>query len=127
MRGLSPQRVIETSEDLARVGVPAPPEIVGELFEAFDAVRQRDQCNSSPQAPTSDANFDRSILPPDTMATMRPRARPVSAAATAQAAAPSVMTRHRWATSFIADATSASGTTIEPATSSLSRGHIVRS
>src|SRR3954471_15404515 len=80
-----------------------------------------------PHAPTSDANVDRSMLPPDTIATIFPRARPDSAAATAHAAAPSMITRHRSATSFIAAAASASGTTIEPETSRDSSGHILGS
>ena len=35
---LAPQRVIEVSEDAPRVGVPTPPEVVGEFFEPFDSI-----------------------------------------------------------------------------------------
>ena len=48
---------------------------------------------------TNPANLSRSILPPDTIATtLPPPARPESAAATAHAAAPSMITRFRSAT-----------------------------
>src|SRR5438105_11162788 len=67
------------------------------------------------------------MLPPDTTATTVPApARPLSAAATAQPAAPSAITRARSATSFIARATSSSETTIDPETAD-SSGHIVAS
>src|SRR5262245_24909535 len=84
-------------------------------------------CVRSSHAPTSFANVDRSMLPPDTIATMRPRTRPLSAAATAQAPAPSATTWHRSATSFMASATSDSGTTIDSLTTVDSSGHIVGS
>ena len=75
----------------------------------------------------SAANFARSMLPPDTTATILPRpARPLSAAATAQPAAPSAMTRARSATRRIAWAASSSETTIEPA-SGRSSGHMLSS
>src|SRR5262245_58784758 len=78
----------------------------------------------SEQAPTSIANLWRSMLPPETTATTLPRpAPPLSAAATAQAAAPSATTCARSAVSFIAQATSSSDTTIDPA-SACSSGHI---
>src|SRR5262249_58096246 len=78
-------------------------------------------------APTSDANFERSMLPPDTTATTLPApARPPSAAAIAQPAAPSAITCVRSATSFIARAASSSETTIDPS-SRRSSGHIVAS
>ena len=78
-------------------------------------------------APTSAANFARSMLPPETTATILPRpARPLSAAAIAQPAAPSAITRARSAASVIARATSSSETTIEPASCD-SSGHIVGS
>ena len=65
------------------------------------------------------------MLPPETTATIFPEpARPLSAAAMAQPAAPSAITRARSATSFIALATSLNDTTIEP-DSGASRGHIV--
>src|SRR5712672_2936962 len=77
------------------------------------------------QAPMSDANVDRSMLPPDTTATTLPLpARPLSAAATAHPAAPSVMRCARSATNFIAAATSSSDTTMDP-DNSRSIGHIV--
>ena len=60
----------------------------------------RRQC-SLVQAPTTDANVCRSMLPPDTMATIFPRTRPESAAATAQPAAPSAITWQRSATSLM--------------------------
>jgi len=67
------------------------------------------------------------MLPPETTATILPRpARPLIAAATAQPAAPSAMTRARSATSRMARATSSRETTIEPA-SVRSSGHIVSS
>src|ERR1700716_2627775 len=67
------------------------------------------------------------MLPPDTTATVLPApARPLSAAAIAQPAAPSAITRARSATSFIARATSSSGTTIDP-DNGCSSGHIVGS
>ena len=51
---------------------------------------------------TSWANLSRSMFPPDTIATIFPEpARPDQAAATAQAAAPSTITRFRSATSFM--------------------------
>ena len=40
VRGLPPQRIVETAEDAPRVGVPAPPEVVGEFVEAMDAIGQ---------------------------------------------------------------------------------------
>src|SRR5258708_1541684 len=79
------------------------------------------------QAPTRDAKRGRSMLPPDTTATALPRpARPVNAAATAHAAAPSTMTWVRSATNFIAAAASSSETTIDPDRRE-SSGHIVSS
>ena len=78
-------------------------------------------------ARVSDANVVKSMLPPETMATMRPRARPVSAAATAHAAAPSAITWQRSATMVMALATSVSGTTIDSSTTRDSSGHIVGS
>ena len=67
------------------------------------------------------------MLPPDTTATTLPvPARPLSAAATAQPAAPSAMRCARSATSVIAAATSSSDTTIDP-DSPRSSGHIVGS
>src|SRR5580765_4667888 len=75
----------------------------------------------------SDANVDRSMLPPDTTATTLPvPARPLSAPATAHPAAPSVMRCARPATNVMAAATSSSDTTIEP-DSSRSIGHMVLS
>jgi hypothetical protein len=38
VRGLAPQRVIERPEDAPGVRIPAPPEIVGELFQPVDAI-----------------------------------------------------------------------------------------
>src|SRR6187401_3200699 len=75
----------------------------------------------------SDANLGRSMLPPDTTATTLPApARPLSAAATAHPAAPSVMRCARSATNLIASATSSSDTTIDP-DNPRSIGHIVSS
>src|SRR5260370_35547068 len=68
-----------------------------------------------PQEPTTSANLDKSILPPETTATILPRpAWPLRAAAKAQPAAPSAMMCARSATSFIARATPSSVRTIEP-------------
>src|SRR5438552_2916915 len=79
------------------------------------------------QAPMSAANFERSMLPPDTTATTLPvPAPPLSAAATAHPAAPSAMRCARSATNFIAAATSSSDTTMDP-DRPLSLGHIVGS
>src|SRR5262249_19218504 len=65
------------------------------------------------------------MFTPDTTATILPLpARPLSAAATAQPAAPSAMTRIRSATSVIARATSSSDTTIDPDRRD-SSGHMV--
>src|SRR5438309_8184148 len=67
------------------------------------------------------------MLPPETTATILPApARPLRAAAIAQPAAPSAITRARSAVNFIARATSSSGTTIDPE-SGASKGHIVGS
>ena len=83
-------------------------------------------------APTSDANFARIDVAArddgdDLAATPAAlTARPLSAAAIAQPAAPSAMTCARSATSFIARATSSSETTIDP-DSGESSGHIVGS
>ena len=56
--GRSPQRVVEPAEHLARVRVPAPPEIGGELVQAVEAIGQRSQrrriCSWGRCAPTSD-------------------------------------------------------------------------
>ena len=37
---LPPERIVETPEDVARSAVPAPPQIVGQLVQAMDAVGQ---------------------------------------------------------------------------------------
>src|SRR4051794_12034298 len=76
-------------------------------------------------APTSAANLGRSILPPDTTATIFPvPARPLNAAAIAHAAAPSAITCARSAVSLIARAASSSVTTMEPVSED-SSGHMV--
>ena len=86
VRGRAPQRVVEAAEHLARLGVPAPPEVDGEFVEAVRCGREAggsveyrfiddlliDDCGS--HAPTSDANRERSMLPPETTATTLPRA-----------------------------------------------------
>src|SRR5438093_798559 len=70
------------------------------------------------------ANLDKSMLPPETTATTLPGpARPLSAAAMAQPAAPSAITCARSAAYFIAPATSSSVTTRDPVRSA-SNGHI---
>src|SRR3954468_7969380 len=85
------------------------------------------RCHGSPQAPTSAANFGRSMLPPERPATIFPDpAPPLSAAAMAQPAAPSAITWARSAVNFIARATWSSVTTIEPLSLD-SSGHIVGS
>src|SRR6185503_6499873 len=136
--GRAPRRVVEAPEHLAGLGVPAPPQVDGEIFETGDALRERRKVRVSMihgwHAPTSAANLVRSMLPPETTATIFSRrppprvvdeaARPLSAAAMAQPAAPSAMTCTRSAASFIARATSSSETTIEPVTVPTS-GHIV--
>src|SRR4029079_13170193 len=112
--------------------VPRPPQIGGQFGKPRDAFG--DVCHEALEeghAPTSCANRARSTLPPETTATIFvwPR-RAISgeiAAATAQAPAPSAITRTRSATSFIARAVSSSGTTIESSTYSRSSGHIVSS
>ena len=40
---LPPQGVIELAEDFASFGVPAPPEVLGQLVEAIDAFGQGGQ------------------------------------------------------------------------------------
>ena len=67
------------------------------------------------------------MLLPETIATILPRARPESAATTAQPAAPSAITWQWSATNLMAAATSSSGTTMEPASNRDSSGHIVGS
>src|ERR1700683_4514634 len=63
-------------------------------------------------------NLCMSILPPETIAATFPGpACPLTAAATAHAAAPSARTRARSATSRMAEAASSSLTTITPSTS----------
>src|SRR5687767_14880664 len=47
VRRLAPQRVVEPPEYLARVRVPAPPEVVRQLLEPFDAIRQLNQRETS--------------------------------------------------------------------------------
>src|SRR5436190_13572858 len=75
-------------------------------------------------APTSLANVERSMLPPETTATtLRRPARPLSAAAMAHPAAPSAITCARSAANFIASAASSRVTTREPVTCA-SSGHI---
>src|SRR5262245_8913580 len=130
VRGRPPQRVVEPAEHEASRAIPAPPEIHRQIFEARDPVGELGAAgivSHGVHAPTSDANFARSILPPDTTATVLPApARPLSAAAMAQPAAPSAMMWLRSATSFIARATSSSVTTIDPESRD-SSGHIVGS
>ena len=75
VRGLPPERVIEAPEHLAGFGVPAPPQVDGEVFEAADAFRKGRQVRVSvhwSHAPTSAANFARSMFPPETTATTLP-------------------------------------------------------
>src|SRR5579864_8176620 len=73
---------------------------------------------SNQASATRRANLSRSMFPPDTIATIFPvPARPDRAAATAHAAAPSIITRFRSATSFIASAASLRVTTSEPSSS----------
>ena len=75
VRGRPPERVVEAPEHLARFGVPAPPQVDGELFEAGDAFGKGRQVRVSvhwSHAPTSAANFARSMLPPETTATTLP-------------------------------------------------------
>src|SRR2546422_10229748 len=70
-------------------------------------------------------NFSRSILPPETMATIGPGpALPVSAAARPSAPAPSAMTRAFSAIRRIARFTSSRVTTMEPSTTGCMRCHI---
>src|ERR1700712_600547 len=40
VRGVAPQRIVETTEYFARVGVPAPPQINGEIVEAAQSLGQ---------------------------------------------------------------------------------------
>ena len=40
VRRLPPERIVEVAEDAARVGVPAPPEVLCEILEAMDAIGQ---------------------------------------------------------------------------------------
>src|SRR5262245_41498561 len=76
-------------------------------------------------APVTSANVVRSMLPPETTATIFPfPARPLVAAATAHPAAPSAITRARSATRRMAAATSSSEPTIDPV-KFLGSGHIV--
>src|SRR5262245_66114475 len=106
MGGGSPQRVVKPPENRAGIGLPAPPQIDGQLVEAIDALREWREVRVSRHyswAFMSDANVVISMLPPDTTATTLPvPARPLSAAAIAQPAAPSAMTWARSATSAIA-------------------------
>src|SRR5439155_1697120 len=77
------------------------------------------------RAPMSSENFSRSILPPETTATIGPDpALPVSAAARASAPAPSAMTRAFSAMSRMARFVSSRLTTIEPSTTGCMRCHI---
>src|SRR5205823_8291069 len=112
-----PQGVVEPAEHGSRFRMPAPPEVDGEFFESMEAFREGEQsvsCHES-QASTSDANLARSMLPPETTATILPApALSPSAAAIAQPAAPSAMTCARSAACFIARATASSETTIDP-------------
>src|SRR5581483_2247328 len=108
--------------------MPAPPQVDRQFFESCDAFGQDRSIELSAHlshAPTSAANLGRSMLPPETTATVGPLpALPESAAAIAQPAAPSPMTCTRSATSFMPRATSSSVTTIDPC-SWLRSGHIV--
>src|SRR6185503_220735 len=80
---------------------------------------------TSEHASVTLANVLRSMLPPDAITTTVPCTRPVSAAATAHPAAPSITTWQRSATSRIAAATSDNGTTMDESTRRESSGHIV--
>src|SRR5205823_392800 len=130
VRGLTPEGIVETAEYFARLCVPRPPQVHRQFGEPFDALGYCGKLRTRHEhAPTSWANFFRSTLPPETTATtfLCPRS-PIAgeiAAATAQAAAPSAITRARSAVSFIAAAASSSDTTIDSWTYSRSSGHIV--
>jgi hypothetical protein len=101
---------------------------IDERVQSSEAFRKKQGgavWNHWSHAPMSAANFARSMLPPETTATIFPEpARPLSAAAMAQPAAPSAITRARSAASFIARETWSSETTIDPE-SGASSGHIV--
>src|SRR5579864_2313171 len=128
VRRRPPERVIEPAKDNAPLGMPAPPEVDREFFEAGEAFREYGPIEESghwSHAPTSEAKRDRSMLPPETTATVLPDPdRASSAAAIAQPAAPSAITCMRSATNAIARATSSRETTIDP-DSPRSSGHIV--